>query len=344
MIRPSMLSMKSEYASSSDSGQPPASLLHSYDRVLGSLHSLPFEVDGNDLGAILRDIFSLTGVGEYLGCIDVIKERLNLALLNQNQALYRAIAAKPHAWVDLGMRIKSEVVFRESIVHLVGQWNSIGPEQKYSDNFLPIVVRKLCERKHSELNVLKAKAEHQIVKYYPATLTRSEAESTSYNRQSYSSDIFGWIAITLFKHWFSAALASDKGRHAEDGGFGLYKAIAAGQDGYLSSREVNSFHQRVPMTVKGKSVFEKWLDEIKNEVRSIVTPLLDNQSSLSLKDEENQTKHLTCCKVAREDMPWVGLSRKRKREANDVDEEDNAKSGKRTVEEDEYESDDFGGN
>lgn len=285
-----------------ENGKVSNPIYRNYNRIFGSFYGVPFEIDDDNITAVLRDILGLIEVAEYLGCVRNIARTVETAILSQGITLHRSISGNPSAWSALACRIRSELVFKESVVHLVGRWNELDHDAR--QDVVPDV-RAVCERKHAELSAKKAQVEHQLLKHYPADLQKDAKEHpNTYNRQAYSNDIMGWVAISLFKHWLASAIVQDKHRHGADGGFWLYSVIGEGGHAYLAEGEIAAFHKRFPMSVKGSAVFLDRLMAIKESVKKIVDPLLLNYSQLEPK--EFGLKYLTCVDVRKQDLPWYG--------------------------------------
>lgn len=109
-----------------DGGSVPNKLYAKYDNVFRALYNLPIQIatSGRDanMGDIIEDIFGLTTVAEYLRCVPAVTYQIDNALIRQGQVLWVAIAANPAAWAELGLRVQSELVFREAVCHLAGRW------------------------------------------------------------------------------------------------------------------------------------------------------------------------------------------------------------------------------
>lgn len=287
-------------APDSENGKVPNPIYHHYRRVLKSLYAIQFKIDSTDITTVLRDVLGLVEVAEYLGSVHKISQTIDLALVTQGATLFRSVAGNPLAWIQLAVRVQSQVVFKEAVIHMVGKWNMMSDGEKAT---LDPAVKEVCKRKHEELDNVKMGIEHNIMKHYPPELQRTADDgSNAYNRQNYGNDILAWIATTLYKHWFASAVTQDRHRHAKDGGYWLYNLIAEGGNAYLTAADQGAFHRRFPMSVKGGQVFSNHLMNIKEQVKHLVTPLLVNKSLLDTK--EHNCKYLTCVDVGEDDMPW----------------------------------------
>jgi len=170
---------------------------------------------------------------------------------------------------------------------------------------------KTCEKYAGRTLEHRKKIEQKVVKFYPAQLVRSEADGRrAISRASYSNDVVVWMALDLFRHWFSSALLEKLNHVAPDGGYWMYNTMARGIETYLGQEDLHQFHERFPMSTKGQTVMRSHLGDIKRAVGGIVGPLLKNESQLDL--EKHEVKYLTCAKPKRTDAPWL-------KEAKDLD-------------------------
>ena len=238
-------------------------------------------------------------MAETVGSIEAISETVDIALMRQGNILFQSIAANPSAWSDLAFRISSPTIFRESIIHLVGQWQSLTAKEKSK---LRVKVAEICEKKFAELHAKKKAVETRILSHYPDALKRSP--ETRPSRMSYGSDIYLWIAMNLLRHWFGQAICEGRGRFAKDGGANLYRQIGTGGYTYLDRNMMEKFHRHFPMTPRGVLRLGDTLSDLKEQIKPFVKVLLVNNSQLDIAKEG--TPYLTCCEVKKADLPWEG--------------------------------------
>lgn len=96
---------------------------------------------------------------------------MEVALLKHGQVLFRSIQANPHGWANMSFRIRSEVIFRESIIHLTGNWNTWKKNRNAMQGLTKTPdARRLAEKYHRRL-VEKAKAlETKLATHYPGDI------------------------------------------------------------------------------------------------------------------------------------------------------------------------------
>ncbi|KAI9852714.1 MAG: hypothetical protein M1838_005909 [Thelocarpon superellum] len=280
-----------------ENGKIGKSVYKHYDNLFKAFYNVRPAIDDRDITSVLQDCVELVHVAESLGSINVVAESIDIALLRQGEVLYRSIAKSPTAWSDLAYRVKSPSIFQEAVVHLVGQWQSLSADERSK---LPLEVLEVCERKHEELNLVKQAVEVRILGHYTNQVQRLPSENPG--RISYSNDIYMWMAMSLFRHWFSQCICEDRGRPAKDGGAALYRQIGAGGYAYLDRKVLESFHQYFPMSPKGSSCLENHLSSFKEELKPFVEDLLLNRSQMDVRKEP--LPYLTCCEVVKGDMPW----------------------------------------
>ncbi|KAI9777043.1 MAG: hypothetical protein M1839_009094 [Geoglossum umbratile] len=255
-------------------------------------------VEDDDMGSTLAGCMGLLEVAEKTRAVRVVSPVIEHALLRRGQVLYRSIQSNPIAWSDLAMRIKSGRLFEESIIHLVGQWQSLTWREKA---YLATDVRSLCERKHEDLKAIKKSIDLRLLGLYPAELLLPLDETPGRNK--YSSKIYMWMALCYFRQWLAQSLAEGQGWSAPDGGARLYRKLAAGQGAYLDGGDMQNFHRYFPMSHKAQSCLEERVARIKQEATGIVAELMSDQSQLDQRPAP--VDYLTCCSVDRTEYPWA---------------------------------------
>lgn len=208
--------------------------------------------------------------------VPIIAKTFEGALIARGQALYQAIAQSPCAWIDLGYRLSSRLIFRESLVHLVGKYNEfnkVDPDTNIAlIDRLRAPIRAVVDAKVKILKELCVGIEQAIGGYYPGNMMRhsttGRADRDPIGRADYANDILSWMALGAFKHWFANAMALECGHTAEDFGYDTYMLLAKAD--YLDRNAMNDFHVPFPMSNKGQAVVEAHLSAIKMGVKPLV--------------------------------------------------------------------------
>ena len=279
-------------------GKPVDERFKHYDNLFKAYYNLTPSINDQSMATVLQDCMGLVDVAEAMGSMTVISETVDIALLRQGDVLFRSIGANAAAWSALALRVRSPIIFREAVVHLVGQWRSLDDLARAK---LHPDVRDLCQRKHDELDLVKQSIEVRILGHYSGSSQRLPSDNPG--RISYANDIYMWMATSLFRHWFSQSICEGRGRSAEDGGATLYRQIAGAASAYLDRKVLDTFHIYFPMSAKGSSCLESHLGMYKEELRGYVGDLLQNRSHMDVQHEP--LPYLTCCDVSKADFPWT---------------------------------------
>ncbi|KZM22285.1 phospholipid-translocating ATPase rsb1 [Ascochyta rabiei] len=276
-----------------------------YESILYAFYNKELAVDDTDMSAALFDCYQLLQISDYLGCTGLISKPIEVALFKHGQDLFRAIQGVPYAWIELAYRIRSELIFRECVVHLVGNWKVFKTKYNMIDRLRDIPsVRGLVENYHHILLEKCKSLELSVLSHYPQVI-RLPSEDLPIKRESYGKDILVWMALTFFRHWVSQRLITGKGRDAPDCGYELFFALGNGGDAYMDKSVINQFHTRFPMTKKAMNVLENHLYEFKECIKKVVDDSKVLRSHCQLDVHRFPVKYLTCTEFARDDFPWL---------------------------------------
>ena len=127
----------------------------------------------------------------------------------------------PVAWIGLVERLQSRVLYKECVIHVVGRYNElreipaidIEGVAKNSHCMLDMLetrTRKLIDEKHQQLIASCQEAQKNIMSYYPPNLhrrtTTGRADRDPIGRADYGNDVWSWMALALYRHWFGQLL------------------------------------------------------------------------------------------------------------------------------------------
>lgn len=248
----------------------------------------------------MYDCFVLIDCADTIEAVDHVREVVDLALMRQDEVLWKSIAGSPTVWAELGRRVKSPAIFKEAVAHIVGQWKMLDAPSKKQ---LPKDIQRLCIRKWEELELAKRAIEIRIAGHYPPFLCRNHADRP--HRTAYASDIYSWMALSYFRQYLAQSGNDSKNRQAEDGGYAWYKAFAQGGDAYLHHEDMRTFHTFFPMSSKACSVLEAHMNVLKEDVKDFVKDLMVVRTHVDPANLEGVSKPwLTCTIVEKDDLPW----------------------------------------
>ncbi|RMY24890.1 hypothetical protein D0867_01079 [Hortaea werneckii] len=289
----------------------PAEVL-AYESVFSALYNAPidlgdFETDG--MVHVLTGVWSVVDAAEQLQCTHVVTHAIEATLLATGQLLHQSIANRPAPWLILAYKIHSRNLFRESIIHAAGKYNTEEIQKEIVN--MPEDVADLLHRKGRTLREAVKMAEKRILSYYPTHLQREKtvgrADKDSIGRASYSNDVMSWIGLVVLRHFFTQLLADDATHNAPDMGKELVDAVMQGGDTYLDKGIMDQFHAYFPMSQKGASVLENKVSDMKESIKKFMADLHKNESMLDTKTFK--IAHFTCVKVFQHEYPF-GEARK----------------------------------
>lgn len=276
-----------------------------WEAVLYAFYNKPIKIDDADMTAALADCYQLLQIADYLGCVGIISKPIEVALLKHGQELFRAIHSAPHAWIEMSNRIRSEVIFRECMIHIIGNWRVLKTKPAVNDALRLITgMRAIIEKYHRGLLQQCKNLELGIMSLYPGDM-RLPVDDLPIKREAYAKDILVWMALTFFRHWIGQRMIMDKGRHSQDCGYELYKQIGTAGESYMDKSVINQFHTKFPMTKKAMNVLENHLLEIKECMKGVVDQHKILHSTCQLDLNRYPVAYLTCVDFKRTDFPWV---------------------------------------
>jgi hypothetical protein len=276
-----------------------------YEAVFYAFYNKEITIDDTDMTAALQDCYHLLQISDYLGCTSLVSKPIEVALLKHGQETFRAIQTAPHLWVEMAYRIRSEMIFKECMVHIIGNWKVIKTRPRISECLREISgLRGLIEKYHRALLTQCKNLELGVMSLYPGDMAMP-AEELPIKREAYSKDILVWMALTFLRHWIGQRLILEKGRHSVDCGYELYKQIGTAGESYMDKSVINQFHTKFPMTKKAMHVLENHLLEIKECMKGVVDQHKILKSNCQLDVHRFPVNYLTCIDFKSADFPWV---------------------------------------
>jgi hypothetical protein len=275
-----------------------------YEAIFYAFYNKELSIDDTDMSTALSDCYQLLQISDYLGCTGLISKPIEVALLKHGQDLFRAIQGAPYAWVEMAFRIRSELVFRECMIHLVGNWKTFKSNRTMTEQLREIPGLRGLIEKYRRLLLNQCKSlELGVMSLYPGSM-RLPVDDLLIKREFYAKDILVWMALTFFRHWIGQRLIMERGRHNIDCGYELYKQIGTAGESYMDKSVINQFHTKFLMTKKGMNVLENHLQEIKECMKVVVDQHKILQSNCQLDVHRFPVGYLTCTKFQRGDYPW----------------------------------------
>ncbi|KAL5425281.1 hypothetical protein PMIN04_002625 [Paraphaeosphaeria minitans] len=283
-----------------------------FDNLLRVFYNYPPALDPVNIANAYVECKSLLQIADMYDALDVIGPRVDHHLLRFQGRLWKQIAKYPPSYLKLGYMARSQAIFSEAMVHVVGQWPQ-GITQLRGQ--VAESVLELVEDKVDEMDELKAKVE---VKLFRLTLTTSRGE-----RVTPSNNWLEWMAISLFRQWLAENTtpppapilksARQLSRNGHDTPLPppppfntgrIFKLLGTGGASYLGHDECKRFLKLSPEHYNRDNLkrFERRFEEIKIKAKDVVKPLMRNFLELDLR--EGGLPYLTCTRIDPQDFPW----------------------------------------
>ena len=274
-------------------------LARDYDNLFRAFYNEPLKIENDTLTQSLGGCKSLVDVAEDHDAVGPLSKDIEIALLRHANELFASIAEDPIKWMNFAQQAQSPTIFKDCLIHLVGKWKLLSPDEvsKLDSN-----VHKLCVQKHGEFQLRKQSMELKMLGHYPDCLRKDNVHKP--HRALYVNDIYAWMALSMFRHWFSKNLCEGHGKEAKDGGFQFYSQMSRGCNTYMTPNQREAFHDAFPMTNKAKIRLQNLVESLKNEIQQMVAPLVENHTQLK-HEEADCLPYLLSLRVREQDYPWT---------------------------------------
>jgi len=280
--------------------------LEAYNNLFLVYYSQTPKFDATDINKAVRQTEMLILIAQSYGSVPMIRPYLNNAILQYGREVYKAILTDPPRWLFLSLYLESTPIFKEAIVHIVGNypnWKSATVDEAE----FPQDVRDLIQAKIGDLHNLKS----DIDKALCMSSISIDGQSATLNTNDKSTHNT-WLVVQYWRDWFSRSLSEastarkDKGKCIDAI---MYRTMAKGGDAYCPMAVVYEMLK----ALRGKQSHMDDKDNkqeadgdmklMKDFAEFQVKPLCVNHSMLSV--EEEGIEYFTCIKVEHGELPWM---------------------------------------
>ncbi|TVY14455.1 hypothetical protein LARI1_G007371 [Lachnellula arida] len=281
-----------------------------YDNLFKCIYNIEPELikDEKKTGGTgyIADAVAILLAAEHLDALHSLHMTLEGIFLRLGQMLWRHVAAKPERWAFMAARIRSAILFREAIVHVVGKLDMKQDIDRrwLMNNPLRCKILELAEKKVKEIKEKKLEVERRLLDYYPPRMMHTQRGNVVPSRATYATDIYLWQARSLVQQYISSSYFSNLHHRGPDGGVHFYRTIGHGGEAYLGKDSLESFYDCFMMSGKAKHCFLDALEFMKDELKPIVRDLLHDRSQAKRHEGEDKLPWLTCAKILEEEFPW----------------------------------------
>lgn len=276
----------------------PIEMCEVYRNFFLILHHLSPSIDTTNIKNARRHIELLCGTAVLYGSASLIRIQASNHLLNYGRNLFQAVLQDPPRWLFLACHLRCAPIFKEAMIHIVGQspnwpWKT-AQRSDFSSKVLALV-----DTKAAELSSLKVRINQKL---FESNINIDGHGLTLFNldNSSYGS----WLIVQIWRDWFCHALTSISKKKQKVGK--VYQLMGKANDVYLPPTKVFE----ALLDLKGKDFAVSNLKDLvedmgmmKDYAKAKVKPLIANYSMLDV--EEAGIEHLTCTKIENDELPWV---------------------------------------
>ncbi|TVY52421.1 hypothetical protein LSUE1_G010207, partial [Lachnellula suecica] len=246
----------------------------------------------------IADAVALLLAAEHLGALHGsggLQITIEGHFLRLGDLLWRHMAAKPERWAFMAARIKSALLFREAMCHVVGKLDMKRDidAKWFMSHPLRRKILELAEKKVKDIKVAKLEAERRLFEFFPARMMHTQVGNIIPARSVYNNDIYLWQARAVIQQYIASAFFSNLHHRGHDGGVQFYRTIGAGGQAYLDKDELEDFWKCFTMSGKGKVCFLDAINVYKEELKPIVADLLYDRSKTRRREGDEKLPWLT---------------------------------------------------
>ena len=275
---------------------PPIELCETYNNLFLIFYNKPPVISTTSISIALKQCEDLSSVAKTLGSLSVIRPYLGNAISRFGKQLYLAIAAEPFRWLELSMILESAVVFKESMIHIVGIYTPVSDGQINLPEELPQFVRDLILFKVRYLDQQRMDVNERL--FASSIVVNSKTVTFSFVDAAIFST---WLVVQIWRDWFCRQMV---GVHLDPHKTGqLYRTLAKSGDAYLPAEAVKAVVEKIREPIKAEpDELREDLELLKKFAQEAVKELCENNSMIDV--QEAGIGYLTCTRIMDEELPW----------------------------------------
>ncbi|OBT70241.1 hypothetical protein VE03_00220 [Pseudogymnoascus sp. 23342-1-I1] len=280
--------------------------LHIYDNLFRCMCNIdPILYPGDE--ALVNDSLRLLQAAELLKAEPCVRRDIESLLLRTGLYLWQRVLRDAEYWADIGVRLRSPVIFRESMIRIVGLWNlrSVINKQTLLNTAHGVTLYDIANKKVQEQTARKMEIEERLRTFFPHAMLHPVSENPNAvtpGRAFYANDVYYWQALTLVRQYVVKETMAGHGYPSGDGGSMFYNAISAGAGSYCRAVDLEEWHKKFDMTAKGKQRLRDSLNIVKEEMKAVVAELMICRSNIPRLPGDYP--YLTFTEFKDEELPW----------------------------------------
>jgi hypothetical protein len=270
--------------------------VEAHNNLLLLFHGKEPKLDSNNISNAIAQIEPLGWIAYKYKCLPLVRLHLNNHLFQFGRELYEAVLENPPRWLFLSHLLACAPVYKEAMIHIIGQYPLYPWSKKPSSKLTPHL--GLIRKKADELKILKASINEEL---FNSSICIDGRRLSSLDLRN--ADFDTWFIVQLWQDWFRESLSNQS---ASEHGVGTtYRLMAQGGNAYLDACTVYSKLRAYKNKSLGTWNLRKVGEDLKimtEFAQKAVKSLVINNSFLAV--EEFNIQHLTCTKIENEDLPW----------------------------------------
>lgn len=280
--------------------------LHIYDNIFRCMCNIdPILYPGDE--ALVNDSLWLLHAAESLKAEPCVRRDIETHLLRTGNYFWQRVLRDAEYWADIGVRLRSPVIFRESMIRIVGLWNmqSAINKQTLLNTAHGVTLYDIAEKKVQEQTFRKMEIEERLRTFFPRAMLHplsDNPDAVTPGRAFYANDVYYWQALTLVRQYIVKETMAGHGYSAGDGGSMFYNTIGTGAGSYCRAVDLEEWHKKFDMTAKGKQRVRDSLNTVKEEMKSVVAELMICRSNIPRL--AGDYPYLTFTEFKDEELPW----------------------------------------
>ncbi|KAG6163390.1 hypothetical protein E4U48_005978 [Claviceps purpurea] len=293
-------------------------LLRNYDNLFRIFYNCRPMLADADVDSAFHQCKSLLNLADQYDALAVVRPSVEHHLLQFQSSLWEAVAMIKRSYLQFSCMLRSKVIFKEALIHIVGSWYLRQERPKFE---MPDSVLDTAERKVHELKENVSRVESQL---FRLNLTTEQGEHVTP-----TNDYLGWLAVSLFRQWLADSTkpqireseGSDN-HHSDDNNeyktspyniCRIFRSLGSkSPSAFLDHTDYEKFLALNPQlhTRENLVYFESRMADLKHLARRLVDPLLRSSLALDV-DKFNASGvmpceliYFTCSTIEDDEVPW----------------------------------------
>lgn len=278
------------------------------DNLFRAYYNQKLNIDHKNLDKALEQAEDLLELATKYDSLYVVQQRLPEYIFNFQRELYKAVARDPPRWLKLSLQLQSAPIFKEAVLHIVGnypKWQDLAfGVINSSPNMIKYLERKITHFKafKNDIDEHLLRNNHWRVSNDPDTKMK---EPTIFDVEEPDYNVY--LVNMAWKDWYGQSLSRAKEARAQNHEDAtMYREIASGGDCFLNPNFICSRLEKlrgVTFTEEETAEIHKDLAKVKKYARDQVEELCINESMVVA--EHEGITHFLCVIVPDKELPWT---------------------------------------